>query len=80
MNHSYEDTDVYVSMAKLKNHETCGITLSLKNVFGTFPRPSMATMPAWMNRMRTPPPGAAPWGTRESGSLRNRPRRSCGSA
>jgi uncharacterized protein (DUF362 family) len=37
LNHSYEDTDVYVSMAKLKNHETCGITLSLKNVFGTLP-------------------------------------------
>src|SRR6185503_10149892 len=37
LNHSYEDTDVYVSMAKLKNHETCGITISLKNVFGTLP-------------------------------------------
>ena len=37
LNHSYEDTDVYVSMAKLKEHETCGITLSCKNVFGTLP-------------------------------------------
>jgi uncharacterized protein (DUF362 family) len=37
LNHSYEDTDVYVSMAKLKEHETCGITLSCKNVFGTIP-------------------------------------------
>src|SRR5688572_18366267 len=37
LNHSYEDTDIYVSMAKLKNHETCGITMSLKNVFGTLP-------------------------------------------
>jgi uncharacterized protein (DUF362 family) len=37
LNHSYEDTDVYVSMAKLKDHETCGITLSCKNVFGTLP-------------------------------------------
>jgi uncharacterized protein (DUF362 family) len=37
LNHAYEDTDVYVSMAKLKNHETCGITLSCKNVFGTIP-------------------------------------------
>jgi uncharacterized protein (DUF362 family) len=37
LNHAYEDTDVYVSMAKLKNHATCGITLSLKNVFGTIP-------------------------------------------
>jgi uncharacterized protein (DUF362 family) len=37
LNHAYEDTDVYVSMAKLKDHETCGITLSCKNVFGTLP-------------------------------------------
>lgn len=37
LNHSYEDTDVYVSMAKLKDHETCGITLSGKNVFGALP-------------------------------------------
>jgi len=37
LNHAYEDTDVYVSMAKLKNHATCGVTLSCKNVFGTIP-------------------------------------------
>lgn len=37
LNHSYEDTDVFVSLAKLKNHETCGITLSLKNIFGITP-------------------------------------------
>jgi uncharacterized protein (DUF362 family) len=37
LNHAYEDTDVYVSMAKLKNHATCGVTLSLKNVFGSIP-------------------------------------------
>lgn len=37
LNHSYEDTDVLVSMAKLKNHATCGVTLSMKNMFGTTP-------------------------------------------
>lgn len=37
LNHAYEDTDVYVSFAKLKNHATCGVTLSLKNCFGTLP-------------------------------------------
>jgi len=37
LNHAYEETDVYVSMAKLKNHATCGVTLSLKNCFGTIP-------------------------------------------
>jgi uncharacterized protein (DUF362 family) len=37
LNHAYEDTDVFVSMAKLKNHETCGVTLSMKNIFGITP-------------------------------------------
>lgn len=33
----YEETDVLVSMAKLKEHETTGITLSMKNIFGCTP-------------------------------------------
>jgi len=37
LNRAYEETDVFVSMAKLKNHATCGLTLSLKNCFGTLP-------------------------------------------
>jgi uncharacterized protein (DUF362 family) len=37
LNHSYEDTDVFVSMAKLKNHATCGVTLAMKNLFGMTP-------------------------------------------
>jgi uncharacterized protein (DUF362 family) len=37
MNHAYEDTDVFVSLAKLKNHATCGVTLSMKNCFGNLP-------------------------------------------
>jgi uncharacterized protein (DUF362 family) len=37
LNHSYEDTDVYVSLAKLKNHATAGVTLTLKNSFGVQP-------------------------------------------
>jgi uncharacterized protein (DUF362 family) len=37
LNLAYHDTDVFVSMAKLKNHETCGVTLSLKNCFGNTP-------------------------------------------
>jgi len=36
-NHSYVDTDVMVSLAKLKNHITAGVTLSLKNLFGITP-------------------------------------------
>ncbi len=37
LNHSYEDTDVFVSLAKLKEHADCGVTLSLKNCFGNLP-------------------------------------------
>jgi uncharacterized protein (DUF362 family) len=37
LNQVFEETDVMVSMAKLKNHATCGVTLSLKNCFGNLP-------------------------------------------
>jgi uncharacterized protein (DUF362 family) len=37
LNHSYVDCDVYVSLAKLKNHVTAGVTLSMKNNFGVCP-------------------------------------------
>jgi uncharacterized protein (DUF362 family) len=37
MNRAYHDTDVFVSMAKLKNHATCGVTLTMKNCFGNTP-------------------------------------------
>ena len=37
LNHSYEDCDVFVSLAKLKEHAVTGVTLSMKNVYGTTP-------------------------------------------
>jgi uncharacterized protein (DUF362 family) len=37
LNHSYEDCDVFVSLAKLKEHLTAGVTLSMKNCFGITP-------------------------------------------
>ncbi len=37
LNHSYEDCDVFVSLAKAKDHATAGITLSMKNCFGCTP-------------------------------------------
>jgi hypothetical protein len=37
VNHSYEDCDVYVSLAKMKEHQTAGVTLSMKNNFGITP-------------------------------------------
>ncbi len=37
LNHSYRDCDVFVSLAKLKEHRTAGVTLSMKNCFGNTP-------------------------------------------
>jgi uncharacterized protein (DUF362 family) len=37
LNHAYADHDVVVSLAKMKNHVTAGVTLSMKNLFGITP-------------------------------------------
>ncbi|MEJ2006937.1 MAG: DUF362 domain-containing protein [Acidobacteriota bacterium] len=37
VNPAYVDCDVYVSLAKLKEHSTAGVTLSMKNSFGIPP-------------------------------------------
>jgi len=37
LNHSYADCDVFVSIAKMKEHATAGVTLSMKNCFGLTP-------------------------------------------
>ncbi len=37
LNHSYRDCDVFVSIAKMKEHLTAGVTLSMKNCFGITP-------------------------------------------
>ncbi len=37
MNSSYQDCDVFVSLAKLKEHSTAGMTGAIKNLFGITP-------------------------------------------
>ena len=37
LNHSYADCDVFASLAKMKEHATAGVTLSMKNCFGITP-------------------------------------------
>ena len=37
LNRRYEKTDVFVSLAKLKDHANAGITVSVKNLFGIAP-------------------------------------------
>jgi len=56
LNHSYEDCDFFISVAKLKNHEELGVTLSMKNMFGITPELLYGLAPK--------PPGTSPW-TRE---------------
>ncbi len=74
VNHCYSDTDVFVSLAKLKQHLTAGVTLTTKNVFGMTPNslygadaPSEDGLPNRLKLMHgqgisgwgsAPPPGA----------------------
>jgi len=37
LNYRYSDAEVMVSLAKMKNHVTAGVTLSMKNMFGITP-------------------------------------------
>jgi uncharacterized protein (DUF362 family) len=37
LNRSFRDCDVFVSLTKLKDHTTAGVTLSMKNCFGNIP-------------------------------------------
>jgi len=37
VNRAYADTDVMVSLAKLKQHDTVGVSLTMKNMFGITP-------------------------------------------
>jgi hypothetical protein len=37
LNPAYEECDVFISLAKLKEHATAGVTLSMKNCFGITP-------------------------------------------
>src|SRR6185312_128108 len=37
LNHSFSDCDAFVSIGKLKEHETTGFTASMKNCFGITP-------------------------------------------
>jgi uncharacterized protein (DUF362 family) len=37
LNHCYHDTDIFISLAKMKQHLTAGVTLSMKCVYGSTP-------------------------------------------
>ncbi len=37
VNHRYVDTDTFVSIPKMKNHQIAGVTLGMKNLFGVPP-------------------------------------------
>lgn len=58
LNHSYQDCDVFVSLAKLKEHVTAGVTLSMKNCFG------MTPCTIYGDRVPVDEPGLTPMGGR----------------
>ena len=61
LNHSYRDTDVFISLAKLKEHRTAGVTLSMKNCFGITPCTIYSDdVAAGRARASFPPASAAP--------------------
>ena len=81
LNHAYEETDVFVSMAKLKNHATCGVTLSIKNCFGTLPASIYGDDAGVDEPNESPTDGPRQaWATKGAASPRNPRRRSCTSA
>ena len=77
LNHSYEDTDVFVSMAKLKNHADCGVTLSMKNCFGMTPISIYGDDAGVDEPNERARQGGRPWSTRGAGSRRRSLRRNC---
>ena len=62
LNHSYEDCDVFVSLAKMKEHATAGITLSMKNCFGLTPATIYGTG-AGIDEPSIIPNGGRTWST-----------------
>ncbi len=60
VNRSYEDLDVYVSLSKIKNHEECGITLSMKNSFGITPTSVYGSRETVFHYGKIQPPNGAP--------------------
>ena len=64
LNYSYEETDVFISMAKLKNHAIRGVTLSMKNLYGCTQLRSTAAMLVRMSPTKTPKATAPAWGTK----------------
>jgi uncharacterized protein (DUF362 family) len=75
LNPAFHDCDTFVSLAKLKNHATTGITLSMKNCFGNIPTtvygddvpedeplltPNTGRLAVFHRGSKTPPAMAAP--------------------
>jgi uncharacterized protein (DUF362 family) len=58
VNRAYQDCDVFVSLAKLKEHITAGVTLSMKNCFGIPPMTIYGTHAGVDEPSKTPLQGA----------------------
>jgi uncharacterized protein (DUF362 family) len=60
-NHAYEDCDFFVSVAKMKNHEELGITLSMKNLFGITPELLYGQVPKPPDAVQSSVGNFSPW-------------------
>lgn len=60
VNHSYEDTDVFISLSKMKNHEELGVTLCMKNLFGITPTAVYGSREKVFHYGKIQPPNGAP--------------------
>jgi uncharacterized protein (DUF362 family) len=59
LNTAYAESDVLISMAKIKEHLTAGFTLSIKNLWGVTP------CTIYGNKAPVDEPGLVPWGGRQ---------------
>jgi len=60
VNPAYADTDVFISLGKMKNHEELGITLSMKNLFGITPIGLYGSRETVFHYGQKQPPAGAP--------------------
>ncbi len=67
LNHCYADTDVVISLSKLKNHVVAGVTLSMKNMFGITPNSLYGDQA--VSEAATTGRGRLHFGSRWSGSI-----------
>ena len=76
LNSRYEKTDVFVSLAKLKDHANAGVTLRSRTCSGSHPRRSTATTTTGRASLRSMRPASPPAGIHFTAAFASRRRES----